>query len=46
MVKKEMHEAGGALEAAADTDLHVWAPQAVKTQPRPQENLSLRNFLH
>lgn len=44
--KKEMHEAVGALEAVADTDLHVWRPQAVKMQPHPQESLSLRNFLH
>lgn len=41
-----MHEAVVALEAAADTDLHVWGPQAGKMQPHPQESLSLRNILH
>lgn len=43
--KKEMHEALGALKATADTDLHVWEPQAVKMQPHPQESLSIKEFL-
>lgn len=43
--KKQILETVGALEAAADTDPHVWGPQAVKMQPASTRKFKLKEFL-